>query len=70
MTDETHPFIWKTTWENYPQRENTWRWGRWFAVVGNGGGGEQCGNVEIEAAVAGGREFGCVCVYEREKIKE
>ena len=35
------------------------------AVVGTRGGGEQCGNEEMEAAVVGGREFGC----EREKSK-
>ena len=35
------------------------------AVVGTRGGGEQCGNEEMEVAVAGRREFGC----EREKSK-
>ena len=36
-------------------------------MVKTGGGGEQCGNEEIEAIVAGRREFGCVLERERER---
>ena len=41
-------------------------------MVKTGGGGEQCGNKEIEAIIAGRREFGCVCVcvLERERERE